>query len=134
MMVESVRDKAMITVNSVDEIPKFQDEAEEAEFWANHEWSDELYETQAEEPPPELLPRARTKPVSLRLDEDTIQRTKLIGQGRQMGYQTLMKLWISQRLYEEERISGLFGPSLTGGESIRHNERVVGPNEQPNQS
>lgn len=107
-MVEEARDKKMITINRVDEIPDFKNEAEEAAFWANHEWSDELYETQAEEPPPGVLPPPRTKPVSLRLDEHMIRRAKFLGQRRRQGYQTLMKAWIIERLYEEEKREGLF--------------------------
>lgn len=44
------------TVESLDEIPEFRSEAEEAEFWGSHELSDELL-AQMKAPPERVRPR-----------------------------------------------------------------------------
>jgi hypothetical protein len=96
--------------HSLDEIPQFSSEAEEADYWATHTFSEDLWD-QAEplgedELPP---PRPRTRPVAIRFDEHTIARAKALARKRHKGYQTLLKEWVVERLYEEEKREGLVG-------------------------
>ena len=97
------------TIHSLDEIPKFDSEAEEAAFWDTHEFSDELWDSlpSAEDALPP--PRPRTKPIAVRFDEQTLSRLKVLAEARHKGYQTLLKEFVMERLYEEEKREGLSG-------------------------
>src|SRR5690349_18598652 len=98
----------MTTLHSMDEVPAFASEAEEAAFWATHELGDELL-AQTDELPESILPRPRTSPVPIRFDEDTLRRLKALAGKRHKGYQTLLKEFVVERLYEEEKREGLIG-------------------------
>lgn len=103
-----------IEVHSEDEIPEFASEAEEAEFWSTHSLGDEMLR---ELPPDDPLlppPRPRATPVSLRVEQDVLTRTKKLARRRHVGYQTLMKQFIAERLYEEEKRDGIIGEGPTG--------------------
>jgi predicted DNA binding CopG/RHH family protein len=45
----------------------------------------------------------RTKPVAVRFEEFTLQRLKDLAARRNTGYQTLLKGFVLERLYEEEK-------------------------------
>ncbi|SDF29791.1 CopG antitoxin of type II toxin-antitoxin system, partial [Thermus arciformis] len=95
-------------VQSLEEIPEFGSEAEEARFWGEHELGEPLLEAMA--PPPEGLlppPRPRTRAISLRLDEDLLRRLKAMARRKGKGYQTLLKEFVLERLYEEEKREGV---------------------------
>ena len=90
----------------MDEIPAFVSEDEEHLFWQTHEIADELWDAL----PPvseEELPRPRTKPVPIRFDEDVLRRVKVLAAKRHTGYQTLLKQFVVERLYEEEKREGI---------------------------
>lgn len=110
MTVSRANRRDMTEVHSYDELPEFANEAEEAAFWATHSLGQELLDRMG--PPPEGLlppPRPRTKPVPLRLNDSTIRRAKRLAERRHIGYQTLLKEFITERLYEEEKREGLIG-------------------------
>jgi hypothetical protein len=96
------------TIRQLEEIPLFQNEAEEHAFWAAHEFSDSLWD-QAEPFGPDELPPARsvTRPVAIRFDAHTLERIKVLARKRHKGYQTLLKEFVTERLYEEEKREGL---------------------------
>ena len=98
----------LIEIDSEAEIPRFANEAEEAEFWGTHSFSERFL---AEHPPIELdwLPpvRPRTTPVAIRFDQDVVQRLKALAAKKHKGYQTLLKEFVSERLYEEEKREGI---------------------------
>jgi hypothetical protein len=48
-------------------------------------------------------PRGRTTPIAVRFDEFTIKRLKDLAARRNTGYQTLLKEFVVERLYEEEK-------------------------------
>jgi CopG antitoxin of type II toxin-antitoxin system len=95
-------------IKDLKEIPDFADEAEEAQFWATHQFSDSVA-AGAVMPPHSLLPkpRPRTVPVAVRFDASTLERIKAVALRRHKGYQTLLKEFVVERLYEEERREGL---------------------------
>ena len=69
----------MITIHTMEEIPDFASEAEEAAFWAGHQLSDDLVAADEQEPDPDDLlppPRPRTIPLSMRFDAHTLRRAK----------------------------------------------------------
>lgn len=47
--------------------------------------------------------KGRTTPVAVRFDEFTLQRLKDLAALRKTGYQTLLKQFVQERLYEEEK-------------------------------
>jgi hypothetical protein len=49
----------------------------------------------------------RTKPVAIRFDRFTLMRLKALAAARNTGYQTLLKEFVIERLYEEERREGI---------------------------
>jgi hypothetical protein len=78
------------------------------EFWDTHELGDELLDQMRPDGDLELPPpRPRTKPIAIRFDESTIRRIKAIAQRRGKGYQTLLKEFVTERLYEEEKRDGI---------------------------
>jgi len=49
----------------------------------------------------------RTKPVAIRFDQFTLQRLRALAALRNTGYQTLLKEFVIERLYEEEKREGI---------------------------
>lgn len=94
-------------IRSWDEVPAFDTEAEEADFWATHALTDGLLAEMGPVPDDVLPPtRPRTRPIAIRFDRDTIHRLKALADKKHKGYQTLLKEFI-ERLYEEEKREGL---------------------------
>ncbi len=97
-------------VDRWEDVPGFATEAEEADFWATHRLSDELLDQMGPVPDDVLPPpRPRTRPVAIRFDDDTLGRVKALARLKHKGYQTLLKEFIMERLYEEEKRAGLLG-------------------------
>lgn len=92
-----------IPVNDPSEIPENLSDEEELEFWDTH-YMTEAYLSKMEEAPEEERPQARSysKQVNVRMDESNVERLKDLAEARGVGYQTLMKDFIKERLYEEE--------------------------------
>jgi hypothetical protein len=103
------RTPPMTTIHSWDEVPTFRSEAEEADWWSTHDLGEELL---AEMKPAPLTEeerqyrRSRTRPVAVRFDESTLERMRALAARRNKGYQTLLKEFIVERLYEEEKREG----------------------------
>lgn len=97
-----------VVIHSWSEVPAFASEAEEAEFWASHVLGEDLLE-QMDTAPEGLLPppRPRTRPVAVRFDDSTLRRIKVLAARRHKGYQTLLKEFVAERLYEEEKREGI---------------------------
>ncbi len=93
-------------IQSLQEIPQGMSEAEEAEFWAIHELGEGVeLEAVAEEDselPPARTPTRSTR-ISIVFENDILKRLKRIAKEREMAYQTLLKTFVSERLYEEEK-------------------------------
>lgn len=102
------RTTPLIVVHSLDEIPSFASEAEESEYWGKHAFSEELWEQLPAIPERELPPpRPRTRSIAVRFDDSTLGRIKALAARRRKGYQTLLKEFVVERLYEEEKREGL---------------------------
>ena len=106
MMVQTPRD--MEVVERPEDVPVFATEDEEHRFWATHTLSEAILDRM--EPVEDGFlpsPRPRTKPVPIRFSDDVIQRAKALAARRHIGYQTLLKEFVVERLYEEEKRAGL---------------------------
>lgn len=78
-------------------IPAFKTEAEENNFWANHDSVDYLNWDKAEKVRlPNLKPT--TQAISIRLTVDMIERLKLAANKRDVPYQSLVKIWLDEKL------------------------------------
>jgi predicted DNA binding CopG/RHH family protein len=55
----------------------------------------------------DLVRPGRTTPIALRLDRFTLERLKALAALRNTGYQTLLKEFVVERLYEEEKRAGI---------------------------
>jgi hypothetical protein len=51
----------------------------------------------------------RTTPIAIRFDQFTLQRLKTLAALHNTGYQTLLKEFVVERLYEEEKRAGIIG-------------------------
>jgi hypothetical protein len=49
----------------------------------------------------------RTTPIAIRFDQFTLKRLKALAKLRNTGYQTLLKQFVVERLYEEEKREGI---------------------------
>ena len=97
-----------IVVHSWDEVPSFVSEAQESRYWASHVLGEELLRNMRPAPKGLLpAPRPRTRPVAVRFDDWTLGRIRALAARRQKGYQTLLKEFVSERLYEEEKREGI---------------------------
>jgi predicted DNA binding CopG/RHH family protein len=81
-------------------VPKFKSEAAEREFWATHDSTDYI-EWRAGERLilPNLKPSSQT--ISLRLPKPMLERLKLLANQRDVPYQSLLKIFVAERLKAE---------------------------------
>ena len=100
-----------IPVRNLSEVPDLETEKEAREFWDTHEVTDEYLDSAgpvAEKDMPPVRPRSgRTTPIAVRFDEDVLERLKQLAEHKHKGYQTLLKEFVSERLYEEEKREGI---------------------------
>ena len=81
-------------------IPKFKSKAEEAEFWSTHDSTEYIdYSTAKRVVFPNLKPS--TKTISIRLPESLIEHLKLLANKRDVPYQSLLKIFLSEKVEEE---------------------------------
>jgi predicted DNA binding CopG/RHH family protein len=81
-------------------IPKFSSEAEERLFWQQHDSSDYIDWSDAQEVVfSRLKPTTRT--ISIRLPEAMIEELKLLANKRDVPYQSLLKIFLSERIDSE---------------------------------
>jgi predicted DNA binding CopG/RHH family protein len=84
------------------QIPEFRTEAAERAFWAEHD-STEFIDWQAAQRRrfPNLKPSLRT--ISLRLPVSMIEDLKVLAHKRDVPYQSLLKVFLAERLQSERR-------------------------------
>ncbi len=95
-------------IDSLEDVPDGLSDGERMEFLERHGVSEKFLET-AEEAPEDERPRPRTRPINVRFDDFTLERLKKLAADRNVGYQTLLKEFVVERLYEEEKRAGVFG-------------------------
>ncbi len=83
-------------------IPKFKNEAAERLFWQKHDSSEYLDWSDAEDT---VLPKLKpsTRSISLRLPESMIEELKILANKRDIPYQSLLKIFISEKINAELR-------------------------------
>lgn len=83
------------------QIPHFDSEDEERDFWATHDSTEYIDWDKAEKNP--VFPRLKpsTRPVSIRLPESLIAELKMLANKMDVPYQSLMKTILAEKVREE---------------------------------
>ncbi len=81
-------------------IPKFKTEVEERKFWQQNDSSEYIDWADAKEV---VLPRLKpsTRKISIRLPESMIEELKVLANKRDVPYQSLLKIFLSERINSE---------------------------------
>ncbi|HTB10151.1 MAG TPA: BrnA antitoxin family protein [Bryobacteraceae bacterium] len=84
------------------QIPKFRSEEEERRFWAKNDSTEFVdWESGKKRRFPNLKPSLRT--ISLRLPVSMIEDLKILANKRDVPYQSLLKVFLAERLEKERR-------------------------------
>jgi len=86
----------------INQIPKFKSEDEEREFWATHDFTDFIDQFEEVELDLSKL-KPTTESISLRLPAYLLRRIKEIANSRDVPYQSLMKIFLAERVEKELR-------------------------------
>jgi predicted DNA binding CopG/RHH family protein len=79
-------------------LPTFANEGEERAFWETHDSTDYVDWKQAERV---VLPNLKptTKTISLRLPQHLLDSIKTAANARDVPYQSLIKVWLQEKLH-----------------------------------
>ena len=84
-------------------VPRFRSEDEEREFWSRHDSSEYIDWHQAKRVGfPSLKPSLKS--ISIRLPESMIEELKVIANKKDVPYQSLVKMYLSEKLREESKV------------------------------
>jgi len=89
----------MNAIASWDEIPLFDSERGEAEFWAENRVDVRLMENSVAA----AAESSESVNITLRIDPRMLARLKRLARSRYLNYQSMMKQWLSERLEQELR-------------------------------
>ncbi|MEC5127074.1 CopG family antitoxin [Verrucomicrobiales bacterium BCK34] len=88
----------MKTIEKWEEIPEFDTDLEEAEFWMVHTLDPRLMNASVQR---QTVRESTT--ITLRFDPQMLSRIKRLARHRYLNYQSMIKQWLSERLEEEVR-------------------------------
>ena len=89
-------------MSKFEKIPVFKNEDEEREFWAKNDSSESVDWKKSEKVTFSNL-KPTTKTISLRLPEFLLDELKLMAHKRDVPYQSLIKIFLKDRIDEELR-------------------------------
>lgn len=89
---------------TIRKIPEFKSEDQERKVWAEHD-STELVDWRKAKPVKLVNLRPTTRTISIRLPETMIERLKILANKRDVPYQSLLKMYVAEKLEEELRTS-----------------------------
>ena len=81
-------------------IPNFRTEEEERNFWSSHDSTEYIDWSKAKNITLSNL-KPSVKTISIRLPEMMVEELKLLANKRDIPYQSLMKIYISEKVEEE---------------------------------
>lgn len=95
----------MNVISTWDEVPLFDSENAEADFWADNRMDLRLMEASVAA----SNEASESVTITLRIDPRMLARIKRLARSRYLNYQSMMKQWLSERLEQEthERSYGL---------------------------
>jgi len=79
-------------------MPKLKTEEEEINFWDKHSFADFVGESKEVKA---KFPKPKKQPVPILLDEGRVMALKQLASSKGIGYGTLVKIWIVERLNKE---------------------------------
>lgn len=81
--------------------PNFKNEKEERAFWSNHDATEYIDFSKSERLSlPNLKPSTRS--ISIRLPESMLQRLKVIANRKDIPYQSLIKVYLSEKIRDDQ--------------------------------
>jgi len=83
-------------------IPQFETEAQEQEFWSSHDSTDYVDWSQAQRVTFGRL-KPSTQTISIRLPVALLEDLKLLANKRDVPYQSLVKIFLAERVAQEQR-------------------------------
>lgn len=94
-------------------IPRFRSEREEREFWETHDTTDYVDWSQGQLVRfPNLKPTTTT--ISLRLPAPLLADLKALANKRDVPYQSLLKVFVAERVAAEQRLPNKRSPRAAG--------------------
>ncbi|BDS08697.1 hypothetical protein NT6N_37370 [Oceaniferula spumae] len=88
----------MKTISNWEDIPAFEEESDEAQFWLEHELDAKLLASSVHQPD-----SRESTTITLRFDPRMLSRIKRLARSRFLNYQSMMKQWLAERIEEEQR-------------------------------
>lgn len=85
-------------MKQIKKLPKFKNEDEERDFWSNHDLTDYFDMSQAIINPVLQNLKPSTRTVSIRLPESLIAALKTLANKRDVPYQSLVKIILSEKV------------------------------------
>ncbi len=89
----------MNAIASWEEVPLFDSEEAEADFWAENKPNVRLMESSVTAP----SESAESVTITLRIDPRMLARIKRLARARYLNYQSMIKQWLSERMEQELR-------------------------------
>ena len=86
----------MKTISSWSEVPKFENEEDEAKFWADTQIDTRLMNSSLHK-----SDMRESATVTMRFDPRMLARIKRIARSRYLNYQSMIKQWLAERLEKE---------------------------------
>ena len=86
----------MKAIRSWSELPRFENEEEEALFWNDHQLDPRLMQSSMHRPDVR-----ESTTITLRFDPRMLSRIKRIARRRYLNYQSMIKQWLSERMEQE---------------------------------
>lgn len=86
-------------------IPKFKNEDEEDEFWSTHSITDYFDISKAIVNPSFPNLKLSTKSITIRVPESLLNSLKMLANKKDVPYQSLVKIFLDQKIREETRIA-----------------------------
>jgi predicted DNA binding CopG/RHH family protein len=89
----------MRTIATWEEVPLFDSEAAEAEFWQDYRPDLRLMESAVAA----SSESSESVTITLRMDPRMLARIKRLARSRYLNYQSMIKQWLSERMEDELR-------------------------------
>jgi predicted DNA binding CopG/RHH family protein len=89
----------MRAIASWDDVPLFDREEAEADFWSEHKPDLRLLESSLAG----SAEAAESVTITLRIDPRMLARIKRLARSRYLNYQSMIKQWLSERMEQELR-------------------------------
>ncbi len=96
---ETQNDKNMHAIANWEDVPIFDSEEAEADFWAENKPEVRLMESAVAG----SMENAESVTITLRMDPRMLARIKRLARSRYLNYQSMIKQWLSERMENEVR-------------------------------